>query len=192
MLNALQGRLKLMATDPNDPFTGIIRKKVGPREAVHYEQSLRALILAMPAMIGQIRGWVNESRLPSPLRRMHAFIMAYLYSPEDLLPESSMGFFGYLDDAYLVAQVYHRTMLEADGFGFEHFIEDKTLSLEVQDWLKMVKQLLPAETADMDKMLGKVALSPDGDFSELLFKAARDGRTAGYMKSGTSGGGRSR
>lgn len=192
MLNALQGQLKLMAADPHDPFTGIIRKMVGPREAVHYEQPLRALILAMPAMIGQIRSWVNESKLPSPLKRMHAFIMAYLYSPEDLLPESSIGFFGYLDDAYLVAQVYHRTMLEADGFGIKHFVDDKTLPRDVQNWLKMVKQLLPAEVAAMDRMLEEVPLRSDGDFSELLSQAAKDGRAAGCRISNAESGGRSR
>jgi uncharacterized membrane protein YkvA (DUF1232 family) len=192
MLNALQGQLKLMAADPNDPFTGIIRKMVGPREAVHYERSLRALILAMPAMIGQIRSWVNESKLPSPLKRMPAFIMVYLYSPEDLLPESSMGFFGYLDDAYLVAQVYHRTMLEADSFGIKHFVKDKTLTHDVQNWLKMVKQLLPAEAAAMDRMLEEVPLRIDGNFSKLLSKAAKDGRTAGCGKNNTASGRRSR
>ena len=190
MLNALQGQLKLLAADPKDPFTGIIRKMVGPREAVQYEQPLRALILAMPAMIGQIRDWVSESKWPSPVKRMHAFIMAYLYSPEDFLPESSMGFFGYADDAYLVAQIYRRTLLEADSFGFKRFVVDEKLSCDVQDWLKTVKQLLPAETTAMDKMLEEVTLKQDGNFSDLLSRAAKDGRATGCRINNAESGGR--
>lgn len=191
MLNALQKQLKLMAADPGDPFTGIIRKLVGPREAVRYEQPSRALILAMPAMVGQIRAWSYESKLPSTLKRLHSFIMAYLYSPEDFLPESSLGFFGYLDDAYLVARVYHRTVLESDAFGLKRFVADETLSSNVQDWLKAVKGLLPEETAAMDRMLEEAELKQDGNFSGLLSRAARDGRTAGGRKSGAlRGGGR--
>lgn len=178
MLNAFQRQLKLMAADTGDPFTKIIRRTVGPREAVRYEGPLRALILAMPAMAGQIRGWSCESKTPSPVRRLHAFIMAYLYSPEDLLPESSLGFFGYLDDAYLVAQVYNRTMIEADSLGLKRFASDEALSGEVPGWLRTVKEFLPAETAVMDRMLEAAALQPDGDFSKILSLAAKDGEAA--------------
>lgn len=189
MLNALQKQLKLMAADPGDPFTGIIRRLVGPREAVRYERPSRALILAMPAMVGQIRAWSRESKLPSTVRRLHSFIMAYLYSPEDFLPESSLGFFGYLDDAYLVARVYHRTVLEADTFGLRRFTADETLSGNVQDWLKAVKGLLPEETAAMDKMLEEAEFKRAGDFSGLLSRAAREGVAAGSRKSGAMRGG---
>lgn len=192
MLNALRGQLNLLAADPRDPFTGIIRRMVGPKEAVRYEQPLRALVLAMPAMIGQIRDWVSESKWPSPVKRMHAFIMAYLYSPEDFLPESSLGFFGYVDDAYLVAQVYRRTLLEADSFGFKRFIIDETLSRDTQDWLETVRRLLPAETAAMDKTLEEAAGSQDGNFTELLSRAAKDGRASGRRISNTARGGRGR
>lgn len=178
MLNAFQRQLKLMAADNSDPFTEIIRKAVGPREAVRYEGPLRALILAMPAMVGQIRGWTYESKTPSPVKRLHAFVMAYLYSPEDLLPESSLGFFGYLDDAYLVAQVYNRTVIAADCFGLKRFAADEALSGEVPAWLKTVKEFLPEETAVMDRMLEAAVLQRDGDFSKILSLAAKDGEAA--------------
>ena len=143
-------------------------------------------------MIGQIRAWSYESKLPSTVKRLHAFIMAYLYSPEDFLPESSMGFFGYLDDAYLVARVYLRTLLEVDSFGSKRFTVDEALSRDVQDWLVMVKRLLPAETAAMDKMLEEAELRRGGNFSGLLSRAAKDGGTAGYRISGAGRGGQRR
>ena len=188
MLNALQEQLKLLAADPGDPFSATVRKIAGPRQSADCERQLRELILAMPAMIGQIRRWLSESKLPSPVRRLHGFTMAYLYSPDDLLPESRMGFFGYIDDAYLAAQVYRRTMLEADCFVFKRFIADEALYGRVQNWIGTVKLLLPAETAAIDRMLEEVILCRSGDFSEMLSRAAESGRTAGCCISPYAGG----
>jgi len=177
MLNALKNQLKVMAADPNDPYTATIRKLVGAREAVHYEGPLRRMILAMPSMIAQIRGWFSEFESPAPSRRLHGFAMAYLYSPDDLLPEHSLGLFGYLDDAYLVAKVYHRRMLEADSTGLWPFPEDEKLSQEVPQWIDLSKQLLPEETATMDRMLDAATQKRDGNFAELLSQAAKGGKT---------------
>ncbi|MDO8802870.1 MAG: YkvA family protein [Elusimicrobiota bacterium] len=175
MLNALQGQLKLMAADPKDPFAAIIRKLAGPRDAAGYEQPLRALILAMPAMAGQVRAWMTESKFASPISRLHGFAMSYLYSPEDFLPESSMGFFGYLDDAYLIARVYHRTVLEADFFGNKRFSENETLPGDVHNWIKLARELIPVETAAIDSMLEEVFLKRYGNYSALISRAARAG-----------------
>ena len=175
MFNTLQKQLKLLATDPNDPFTATIRKLVGPRDAVYYERPLRAMILAMPAMIGQIRGWSTESKFLSPIKRLHGFIMAYIHNPEDLLPERKMGFFGYIDDAYLVAKVYQRTMFEADCSGIKRFIKDETIPQKLHGWIKIVKQLLPEETSAMDRLLNEATRIRSGNFSDLLSQAAKSG-----------------
>ena len=186
MLNALKNQLKLMAADPKDPFTSTIRKLVGAREAVHYEGPLRRMILAMPSMIAQIRGWFFESESSAPSRRLHGFAMAYLYSPDDLLPEHGLGLFGYLDDAYLVAKVYHRSMSEADSTGLRPFPEDEKLSQEVSQWIDLAKRLLPEETAAMDRMLDDAAHKRDGNFSELLSRAAKGGRAVRRLVGGMS------
>lgn len=184
MLNALQKQLKLLAADPNDPFSGSIRKLVGPREAVMYEQPLRAMILAMPAMIWQIRAWVAESNISPSLSRLHGFAMAYLYSPEDFLPESSMGLFGYLDDAYLVARVYHRTLLEPDSFGAGRFPGSESLPRDTHDWIRLARQILPKETSAIDKMLEEVFTRHSGNFSEMLAAAAAAGGAPGRVRKG--------
>lgn len=175
MLNALHAQLKLLAADPADPFVIIIRRLAGPRDPAGYEQPLRALILAMPAMTGQIRAWLTESELASPIGRLHGFAMSYLYSPEDFLPESSMGFFGYLDDAYLIARVYHRTVLEADFFGNRRFAESEALPGDVHNWIKLARELIPAETAAIDRMLEEVFLKRYGNYSDLISRAAKEG-----------------
>lgn len=183
MLNALKNQLKLMASDPKDPYTATIRELVGAREAVRYEGPLRRMILAMPSMIAQIRAWFSESQLPSSSRRLHGFAMAYLYSPDDFLPVHRLGLFGYLDDAYLVARVYHLSMSESDSTGLRPFPEDEKLSREVPQWLDLARGLLPEETAAMDRMLDEAAHKRDGDFAVLLSLAAKGGATTRRLES---------
>ncbi|MCM2268298.1 MAG: YkvA family protein [Elusimicrobiales bacterium] len=176
MLQQLQSRLNALAGDPSDPFTGSIRALVGPREAVLYERPMRELILAMPAMTRQIRAWITGGNFQPGITRLHGFAMSYLYSPEDLLPETSLGLFGYLDDAYLLARVYHRTLLEADCLAGGCLPADAPKPGIVNDWLLLAKQLLPRETAALDKMLDEVFMTRTGNYAELLVKAASSGR----------------
>jgi len=176
MLKALRNQLKLMAVDPNDPFTSTIRKLVGAREAVRYEGPLRRMILAMPCMITQIRGWFSDSQSPAASRRLHGFAMVYLYSPKDLLPEHRLGLFGYLDDAYLVAKVYHRSLSAPGSTGLTPFPEDEKLSQEVPQWIGLANQFLPEVTAAIDRMLDEAEKS-SGDFLELLSQTTKGGKS---------------
>src|SRR5688572_14796333 len=114
MLKALGEQLKLLATDPQNHYASTIRGLTGPREAVRYGQPLRQMILALPPMIAQLRSWSDESGLPARVRRMQLFALAYLYNPTDFLSANSSGFFRYLDDAYLIARIYQRTLDDKD------------------------------------------------------------------------------
>jgi uncharacterized membrane protein YkvA (DUF1232 family) len=176
MLQQLQIRLNVLAGDPSDPFTGSIRALVGPREAVLYERPMRELILAMPAMTRQIRGWITGANFQSGITRLHGFAMSYLYSPEDLLPETTLGLFGYLDDAYLVARVYHKTLLEADCLAASRLPADAPKPGAVNDWLLLARRLLPRETAALDKMLQEVLTTRTGNYAGLLARAGASGR----------------
>lgn len=176
MLQQLQTRLNHLAGDPADPFTGTIRALVGPRDAVLYERPMRQLILAMPAMTLQIRAWITTGRFQSGVTRLHGFAMSYLYSPEDLLPETTLGLFGYLDDAYLVARVYHRTLLEADCFAAGPLPAGAPPPAEVHNWVRLARQLLPRETAALDKMLEEAFNTRAGNYAGLLTEAAAVGR----------------
>lgn len=176
MHQQLQTRLNILAGDPSDPFRGTIRALVGPREAVLYERPMRELILAMPALTAQIRAWVSGGRFQPGITRLHGFTIAYLYSPEDLLPETTLGLFGYIDDAYLAARVYHRTRLEADSLAAGSLPADAPQPASVDNWIRLAKQLLPRETAALDKMLEEVFMTRGGNYSALLARAAASGR----------------
>lgn len=155
MIKAFQKQLQAMAADPKDPFTRYIRFQAGAREAVRFEAPLRSMILHMPKMILHIRQWAEDSAQPWKIRRAHNFVLAYLYNPEDFLPEKHEGLYGYLDDAYLVARVYEETLDE-----FQHaegpFSEATVPAEDAQQWIRLTRELLPDVAARIDQVLAKL------------------------------------
>ena len=153
MLKALRNQLQAMAKDPNDPFTAFIRKRVGVREALRFEGPARKMILAMPSMIAQIRAWSDESSQPLEIKKMQSFALAYLYNPTDFLPEKTTGLFGYLDDAYLVASVFQKTIEVVPLAGLRPMEEDVLLKRSVAEWLDLTRELIPDESSQIDQIL---------------------------------------
>ncbi len=162
MLVALGERLKVLAADPGNHFASAIRRLTGPREAVRYGQPLRRMILALPAMISQLRRWSAGSGLPLPVLRMQRFALRYLYNPIDFLSSSSSGLFRYLDDAYLVARIYHLTLSDHDGSGKKNRGDDPALSKSIPEWIDLARRLLPKETSRIDESLDEAARGRTG------------------------------
>lgn len=157
MLKAFNLQLQTMAKDPQDPFTSVIRKKVGAREALRYEGPLRKMILAMPDMIAQIRDWSDESGQPPEIKKLQSFSLAYLFNPTDFLPEKTNGLFGYLDDSYMVACVFQKTIEEIPQAGLEPLEEKVSLKENVVEWLQLSRELIPDECLQIDQMLDRVS-----------------------------------
>lgn len=162
MLKAFNHQLLAMSKDPQDSFTTTIRKRVGAREALRYEGPLRKMILAMPAMIAQICAWSDEAGQPYEIKKLQSFALAYLYNPTDFLPEKTNGLFGYLDDAYLVASVFQKTMEEIPEAGLQTLEEDALLKRRVPEWLDITRNLIPEESSKIDQMLDRISGTQSG------------------------------
>ena len=170
MLQALKSQLKTLAADPHDEFSTQIRRLVGAYEAVHYTKPLRSLILVMPELIAQIRTWMEAPGIPAQLKRVHGFLLSYLYHPTDFLPESD-GLFGYLDDAYLVGRVYARTMQQLDHRTRRTLPNLADLSGQMATWLDLARRLLPTETQQIDHLLDEIVAGRSEAFRHLMSKA---------------------
>lgn len=168
MLQALKSQLTQLAEDPRDPFSEQIRRRIGPKEAVHYTKDLRSLILVMPELIAQIRAWLEEPAMPPAVKRLHGFLLTYLYHPADFLPEGSTGLFGYLDDAYFVGSAYLRTMEQMDHAARRTLPNLNDLRPQVSKWLEQARQLLPEETGRIERMLNEILQGKTKEFRELL------------------------
>jgi hypothetical protein len=91
--------------------------------------------------------------------------LAYLYNPTDFLPEKINGLFGYLDDAYLVASVFQKTIEEIPQAGLQPLGEDVLLKRDVIEWLDLTRELIPAESVQIDQMLERISGQRDTRFS---------------------------
>ncbi|HMX94146.1 MAG TPA: YkvA family protein [Elusimicrobiota bacterium] len=161
MLKAFQEKLTRLANDPQDPFRQRVTERVGPLEAPRTEAPLRRMILAMPDMLGQIASWSRELGMPQPLKRAQVFALAYIVNPEDFLPEGASGLYGYLDDAYIVAATYYRTMQEVGPAGLRPLTDNVSLALAVPEWVEAFRRYWPELAERIDDLLDTHLDRPD-------------------------------
>jgi uncharacterized membrane protein YkvA (DUF1232 family) len=147
MNHALKQDLKKLASLPGDPgmaaFRALIKLRAGD-QAAWVEKSLRSMIIMMPELLERVRRQSSGPGMPEDARRLYARLLTYLYEPRDVIPEDGNGFFGYADDAYLVSAAYERTLPPE---------EDRT---QVRAWLETARWILPAETAQLDRILDEL------------------------------------
>lgn len=168
MISALKEDLKMMAADPADPFHSHIRRRIGKRATGILEKRIKQLILLMPGLVSSMhRRWEEES-CPPNVKKLGGFLFAYLYHPKDFLPEDEYGLFGYLDDAYLTAVVYEKAFLTAAV----QTPDQQDFLQKIQAIKKYVRALIPAESAEIEKMVEDAVRHENYENFASVFKGA--------------------
>ena len=152
MLIAFKQQLKQLAKN-HEEFVGHVSARVGREKAESYVEPLKNLVLVMPEMIAQVQSWSSDARIPSQEKKLHGFMLTYLYHPIDFLPESGKGLFGYLDDGYLVGSVYSHTMRMMDYETRRTLPNMGPIEASVGDWLKSTREVIAAECERIDALL---------------------------------------
>lgn len=119
-------------------------KGVAKDEARKIEHEWRNMILVMPDLLERIRREASVSEEPAA-RELFGFLLTYIYLEKDLIPEDENGFFGYVDDAYLVTAAHRRIA------GMNAIPESKA-------WLETVRRVVPKEAARLDEMLDELLM----------------------------------
>jgi len=73
-----------------------------------YAGTLRDVVLLAPAYALLMFHLLNDPRLTRQHRLLVDAALAYLVSPNDVIPEEKVGAYGYLDDIFCCAYVAHR------------------------------------------------------------------------------------
>lgn len=113
-------------------------------EAREIEHAWRNMILLMPDLLERIRREASAGEDPAA-RKLFGFLLTYIYLEKDLIPEDENGFFGYVDDAYLVTAAHRRIA------GMNAIPESKA-------WLETVRRVVPKEAARLDEMLDELLM----------------------------------
>ncbi len=168
MLNALKNQLVLLAEHSDNTLQKQIKKRLGAKAAAELTPKLRNFILVMPEMIAQIRAWADHKEIPLQSRKLHGFLMTYLYHPVDFLPEEAHGFFGYLDDAYVVGSIYYKTLQELGNDHSRFISQHKDIADQVAGWLVDTQKVIHSVTLEIDRMIDELAAGDDHRFQQLM------------------------
>ena len=156
MLTAIKEQLKTLASDPADQFHLKIRRRIGKRATYILEKKLKQLILLLPILVSRIHQHWNHQKSKSEIKKLGGFLLAYLYHPKDFLSEAEQGFFGYLDDAYLVAVVYETVLKELIESGEGLVGTDEKLRDEVKDLQRAATIVIPKEAEKINRMVEEI------------------------------------
>ena len=127
-----------------------------------YEGPYADLLRWTPKLIEYFGSLIEDTRLPRPARGVINAALAYFVLPFDVVPESSMGGFGYVDDLYLCAYAAHLLQCEP-GYAElldEHWGYDQPLGAIVGEILAAAEKMLPPE--DRAQVLFFSGLSDSG------------------------------
>lgn len=104
-----------------------------------YAGTLRDVVLLAPAYALLMFHLLNDPRLTRQHRLLVDAALAYLVSPNDVIPEEEVGAYGYLDDIFCCAYVANRIAEELgweiveeswSGDGSVHEISERVLARE--------------------------------------------------------------
>ena len=115
---------------------------------------LRNFIVVLPEMVNQVQAWIAAPDASPRVKRLHGFMLTYLYHPTDYIPEDTNTLFGYLDDAYMFGSLYIRLL--SDVRPTRHLSNLESISRQLPLWLRVTRSVLPKETREMDRMLDEL------------------------------------
>ncbi len=102
-----------------------------------YDGLYADLIRWTPALFEFLSALAEDTRLSRDGRIWINAALAYFVLPFDVIPETGMGGYGYLDDLYLTAKVIHSLQMRPDQAELldDHWAHDKALPVLVAELL---------------------------------------------------------
>jgi len=168
MLKALKAQLTRLAEEDYESFARKVWVCSNGEDDGALAASLRNFILVTPEMIAQVRAWADDRSVPAEVKRLHGFLLSYLYHPADFLPDEPYGLFGYLDDAYLVGRVYQLTYRHLAAGGQRPAAGAAGVGPQADAWVEETRRVLPDITGRIDIMLEQLSAGEQTLFEHAL------------------------
>jgi uncharacterized membrane protein YkvA (DUF1232 family) len=162
-----------LAERSDETFAAEIRRRMRVGKRSKAVQRLKDFILVIPDMISQLRIGFDVAKDNPALRRLHGFMMTYLYHPLDFVPDDDKGLFGYLDDAYFIGNIYHRMMLHLEAQKQQALSGANAFEQRIRPWLRLTRKVLPQEAARIDRMLDDLSQAECDSFYAMMGREAK-------------------
>lgn len=158
MLNAFQKKLSALTLDPDDKFESHVRQRFGKNPPKNFSEELKGFVLLLPKILRRIFVLYAKLQPTSQVKEVGSHFLAYMYQPEDFLPENERnGLFGYLDDVYLAALFYELMLEEIESSKqFRISSEDAILLKKVTGLRSKAVAVIPEEAIKIRQMIGEL------------------------------------
>jgi uncharacterized membrane protein YkvA (DUF1232 family) len=168
MLHAFDSHLRTLASTSNGQFRDEVRKRVDGKFTEDQVATLKEFIFLLPTTLHMFSRYWNRKTTPPDAKRLSGFIMTYVYQPTDLLPEESIGLFGYLDDAYMVVSTYLKIQDRFLADWHEKTQEELDLTERANRLISAPRLVIPEVTERIDKALDKLVMGDQSEFVKLI------------------------
>jgi uncharacterized membrane protein YkvA (DUF1232 family) len=153
MIAALNEHIKNLAGDPGDQFHTHVRRRLGKKGSEVLEERIRQYILTLPFIINRVYHYWSSPEVPSDIKKVSGFLLAYLYNPRDFLSEEEKGLFGFLDDAYFTFLIYDEIMNTLKNKGVVISGDDLHALEKVTGFRENVEKVIPDECKKIQEII---------------------------------------
>jgi uncharacterized membrane protein YkvA (DUF1232 family) len=165
MLKALKHQLKQLQAEADKSLERRFMRQTQYDVMQANKDTLQNFVLCLPDLLEQMGVWFASPQTPQPLRQTYGHLLAYVYHAGDVLPDEEYGFWGYLDDAYLVGAIYQKTLSHHPN---THRRFDDQFDVQINAWLEKTRAALPKHTEYLDSLVTQLLAGDYAMFEKTL------------------------
>ena len=168
MLKALANQLRNLADNAGDGFADAIRKRMNGKATEEQITKLKEFIFLLPSTLKQLSGYWSDKSTPAKAKEMSGLLISYVYEPNDFIPESKNGLFGYLDDAYVVVSAFLKIQDLYLRDWQDKSDEEIQLARRARELIVAPRIVIPEEAARIDRMIDSFMSGEIESFAEFM------------------------
>jgi len=168
MLKALEYQLRALAENDNGKYREIVERRLGRKPTEEQLKAIKEFIFLLPPILRQLSIYRVGHSVPASAKRLSGLILTYVFHPHDLLPEAIYGFFGYLDDAYLVVASF----LKLENLTLRNWHDmtpqERDLFKRANELITVPRLLIPDAVKKIDSAIDKWLEGDSFEFGEFF------------------------
>jgi uncharacterized membrane protein YkvA (DUF1232 family) len=168
MLKALANQLRNLADNAGDGFVDAIRKRMDGKATDEQVTKLKEFIFLLPSTLKQLSGYWSDKSTPAKAKEMSGLLISYVYEPNDFIPESKNGLFGYLDDAYVVVSAFLKIQDLYLRDWQDKSEDEMQLAQRARGLIVAPRIVIPEEAARIDRMIDSFMSGEIESFAEFM------------------------
>lgn len=168
MLKALEYQLRVLAENDDGKYRQAIEERLGQKPTEEQLKAIKEFIFLLPPILRQLSIYRVGQKVPAQAKRLSGLILTYVFHPHDLIPETTYGFFGYIDDAYLVVSSF----LRLENLALKNWQDmtdlERDLFKRASELIAVPRLLIPGAVKKIDSAIDKWIKGESFEFSEFF------------------------